>query len=101
MPIDLVWVGPDVDLAHDSHSLAYFLSGAWQQDDDLYLMISASWEDLFFTVQEGAVSGWRRVMDTSLPSPDDFCEYRQEQKFQSLTCKVRSRSNVGFVNQRH
>lgn len=46
-------VGLDVDLSHDSHSLAYFLSGASQQDDDRYVTIIAYWEDLFFTVQEG------------------------------------------------
>jgi hypothetical protein len=52
-------VGLDVDLAHDSHSLAFFLSGASQQDDDIYVMIDAYWEDLFFTVQESPVPGWR------------------------------------------
>jgi glycogen operon protein len=93
-------VGLDVDLAHDSHSLAYFLSGASQQDDDIYVMINAYWEDLFFTVQESPVSGWRRVVYTSFPRPDGFHEYGQEQKFQSLTCKVRSRSIVVLMKQR-
>ena len=34
---DIHWygVGTDVDLSYDSHSLAFFLSGASQQDDDL------------------------------------------------------------------
>ena len=93
-------MGPDVDLAHDSHSLAYFLSGASQQDDDLCAMIYTYWEDLFFTMQEGPVSGWYRVVYTSLPSQYDFRKFGQEQELQSVTYKVRPRSIVVLVKQR-
>lgn len=93
---DVHWygVGPEIDLSHDSHSLAFFLSGASQQDDDLYVMINAYWEDLSFTVQEGAAQDWWRVIDTSLPSPDDFHEPGQEQVLRSLHCRVKARSVV-------
>lgn len=87
-------VGPEVDLSHDSHSLAFFLSGASQQDDDLYVMINAYWEDLLFNVQEGQVSDWRLVIDTSLPSPEDFCESGKEQALRSLHYHVKARSIV-------
>lgn len=99
---DVHWygVGPDVDLSHDSHSLAFFLSGASQQDDDLYVMINAYWEALRFTVQEGQVSDWRRVIDTSLPGPDDFRESGQEQALQSMTYNLRPRSIVVLVKRR-
>ena len=93
---DIHWygIGPDVDLSHDSHSLAFFLSGASQQDDDLYVMINAYWDDLVFTIQEGQATEWRRVIDTSLHSPDDVCESRQEQPVRSLRYPVIARSVV-------
>lgn len=71
---DVSWygVGQAADLSHDSHSLAYCLHGQSQDDDDLYVMINAYWEPLDFVLQEGTAAEWRRVVDTSLPSPDDF-----------------------------
>lgn len=99
---DVHWygVGRDVDMSYNSHSLAYFLSGASQQDDDLYVMINAYWEDLRFTVQEGQASDWRRVIDTSLPSPTDVNEAGPEARLRSLTYQVRSRSIVVLVRAR-
>ena len=99
---DVHWygVGLEVDLSHDSHSLAFFLSGVSQQDDDLYVMINGYWNDLVFTVQEGHVTDWRWVIDTSLPSPGDFCEPGQEQALRSLAYRVRARSIVVLVRQR-
>jgi isoamylase len=71
---DVSWygTGPNVDLSYDSHSLALCLHGASQGDDDIYAMINAYWEALEFHVQEGAAQDWKRVVDTDLPSPDDF-----------------------------
>ncbi len=71
---DISWygVGQVVDLSNDSHSLAYCLHGASQDDDDLYVMINAYWEALEFTLQEGTAAEWKRIVDTSLASPDDF-----------------------------
>jgi len=73
---DIRWygVGPEVDLSYHSHSVAFCLHGASQQDDDLYVMINAYWEDLAFTIQDGPANHWRRVIDTSLDSPLDFVE---------------------------
>lgn len=61
--------GGAVDLSPDSRSLAYFLGGSDLGDNDFYVMINAWWQPLSFTIQEG--SGWRRVADTALPSPND------------------------------
>jgi isoamylase len=73
---DVSWygVGPTVDLSNDSHSLAFCLHGASQGDDDIYVMINAYWEELGFNVQEGTAQEWKRIVDTALPSPDDFLE---------------------------
>jgi isoamylase len=73
---DVSWygVGPTVDLSYDSHSLAFCLHGASQGDDDIYAMINAYWEELEFNVQEGTAQEWKRIVDTALPSPDDFSD---------------------------
>jgi glycogen operon protein len=73
---DISWygVGPRVDLSNDSHSLAFCLHGASQADDDIYAMINAYWEELEFNVQEGTAQEWKRIVDTALPSPDDFSD---------------------------
>src|ERR1700758_2712005 len=74
---DVSWygTGPTVDLSYDSHSLAFCLHGASQGDDDIYVMINAYWEALEFQVQEGTAKEWMRIVDTSLPSPDDVSDY--------------------------
>jgi isoamylase len=71
---DVSWygVGASVDLSYDSHSLAFCLHGASQGDDDIYVMINGYWQELEFDVQEGTPPEWRRIVDTALPSPDDF-----------------------------
>jgi isoamylase len=71
---DISWygVGPTVDLSPDSRSLAFCLHGASQGDDDIYVMINAYWQELQFKIQEGAPQDWVRILDTDLPSPDDF-----------------------------
>jgi isoamylase len=73
---DVAWygTGPSADLSPDSRTLAFCLHGASQRDDDLYVMINAYWEALEFNLQEGAAHEWQRIVDTALPSPDDFSD---------------------------
>ena len=73
---DVRWYGVSngVDMSPDSHTLAYCLHGASQNDDDVYVMINAYWEPLTFTVQEGLPEQWVRVVDTSLASPQDIVD---------------------------
>ncbi len=73
---DVSWYGTRsaVDLSGDSHSLSFCLHGASQGDDDIYVMINAYWEELEFHVQEGTAQEWKRIVDTALPSPDDFSD---------------------------
>lgn len=99
---DVRWygVGQNTDLAHDSRSLAFALHGASQQDDDLYVMINAYWEELTFEVQEGTANTWRRVIDTSLVSPSDFLEPGTESPLLSMQYCVPGRTVVVLVRDR-
>jgi isoamylase len=90
--------GPTVDLSPDSRSLAFCLHGASQADDDIYVMTNAYWEELQFRVQEGAPQDWVRIVDTSLPSPEDFAEPGVPLKH--ATCEVAPRSIVVLVRAR-
>jgi glycogen operon protein len=90
------WFGADgpVDLGAGSRCLAYFLDGKSVGDDDLYVMINGQGEDRKFTVQEGAPSAWRRVVDTSKSSPEDIAEPGKESKLESANYLLRARSVV-------
>ena len=97
---DVSWygTGPTVDLSPDSRRLAFCLHGASQADDDIYVMINAYWEELLFRIQEGTPQDWVRIVDTSLPSPDDFAELGVPLKH--ATFQVAPRSIVVLVRAR-
>jgi isoamylase len=61
-------------LSHESRSLAFCLHGDSQDDDDIYVMINAYWEELDFQIQEGPPQEWKRIVDTALTSPNDFSD---------------------------
>ncbi|HKM66170.1 MAG TPA: isoamylase [Candidatus Acidoferrum sp.] len=94
---DISWygIGPTVDLSPDSRSLAFCLHGASQGDDDIYVMVNAYWDALQFQIQEGAPQDWARIVDTALPTPDDFSELSLP--IQQSTCQVAPRSIVVLV----
>lgn len=73
---DVAWygIGATADLSAASHSLAFCLHGASQNDQDIYVMVNAYWDDLEFQIQEGTASEWTRVVDTGLPAPNDFSD---------------------------
>ncbi len=97
---DVRWhgIGPEPDRSQDSHSLAFYLDGASQQDQNIYVMINAWWHDLVFSVQEGRPQDWRRVVDTALPSPEDILAPGAEVPLQSLDYSVKARSVVVLVS---
>ena len=66
--------GPTVDFSPDSRSLAFCVHGASQADDDIYVMINAYWRELQFQIQQGTPQQWLRIVDTALPSGEDFSE---------------------------
>ncbi|MGH8094102.1 MAG: glycogen debranching protein [Chthoniobacterales bacterium] len=96
---DVKWfgVGPSVDLAGYSHSLAVCLLGQAQQDDDIYFMVNASAQALTFIIQDGEAKAWKRVIDTSLESPDDFRETGSEVALQSQSYEVKPRGVAVFI----
>jgi glycogen operon protein len=59
------------DLTDASRTLALSL---WGERLALHLILNAYWEPLDFEVppREAGVDAWRRIVDTTLPSPDDF-----------------------------
>jgi glycogen operon protein len=73
---DVNWygVGKAVDTSYDSRSLAFCLRGASQKAEDLYVMVNAWWEELTFSIQEGSIHEWKRVIDTGMDSPHDFVD---------------------------
>jgi isoamylase len=93
---DVSWHGPDgpVDLGYESRCLAYRLRGAPVGDDDLYVMINGHWEDRSFTVPAEQRSGWRRVVDTARPSPEDIVEPGHEPTLVTVSYLVSARSVV-------
>jgi len=97
--VDWYGTGPMADLSNDSHSLAFCLHGASQNDDDIYVMINAYWEKLDFQIQEGAAGEWMRIVDTNLHSPDTFSE--QGVPLRSTTYTVAPRSVVVLLRRRN
>lgn len=93
---DIQWYGTNggVDFSPDSRSLAYFLRGSELGDKDLYVMINGYWENLVFTVREGRMDEWHRVVDTSLANPQDIAETGKEHVLSSLDYLVKARSIV-------
>jgi len=98
---DVSWYGVDgpVDWGPGSRQLAYCLRGASQQDVDVYVMINAGAEERSFRIQQPAASGWRRVVDTSLPSPEDIVEECAAPVFAGTTYPVGARSVVVLIGQ--
>lgn len=94
---DVSWYGTNgpTDLSPQSHTLAFCLHGASQNDQDIYVMINAYWQDLTFTLQEGDPQDWKRVVDTSLSSPDDFSD--SPMSISSLAYPVKARSVAVFL----
>jgi isoamylase len=81
----------------DSRTLAFYLCGASQQDQDIYVMINASESDRTFVIQQGQPLEWRLVFDTSLDIPEDFPEPAHRHRVDSMSYVVHSRSIVGFI----
>lgn len=71
-----VWHGTKLgqpDWGKNSHSLAFTLRHPKAQEH-LYVILNAYWEPLTFELPIlGSDEHWYRVIDTALPSPEDFC----------------------------
>jgi isoamylase len=94
---DVAWYGTGAaaDLSFDSHSLAFCLHGASENDRDIYVMINGYWKELEFHIQEGTEPEWTRIVDTALPAPNDFSDFGEP--LQTLSYHVAPRSVVVLV----
>ncbi len=83
----------------DSHSLALTV----EDRTDMFLthyILNAYWEPLEFELPPLATdseTGWRRMIDTFLPSPDDICELANAPLVDGSTYLVQPRSVVVLV----
>ncbi|HOT91202.1 MAG TPA: glycogen debranching protein GlgX [Anaerolineae bacterium] len=72
----ITWHGVQLhnpDWAYHSHSLAFELYHP-DAHEHLHVMLNAYWEPLTFTLPAPRESEcWRRIIDTALPTPEDFC----------------------------
>lgn len=96
---DVVWYGAAgaPDTSRESRTLAYFLRGDAEEDVDLYVLINAWWKSVHFEIQEQDGRAWRRVVDTSRPSPSDILEPGEEVVIADRSCLVNPRSIVVLV----
>ncbi|AFY76141.1 glycogen debranching enzyme GlgX [Pleurocapsa sp. PCC 7327] len=93
----LVWHGVKLeqpDWGYDSHSLAFTLRHP-AADERLHVMLNAYWEPLTFELPLlGYCDGWHRIIDTSLASPDDFCDPKTAPPVRGEQYQVMARSTV-------
>jgi glycogen operon protein len=96
---DVRWYGrrSEPEWGPESRTLAYRLRGAPEGDADLYVMVNGSPDDENFVVEDGEFAGWRRVIDTALPSPDDLREPGEEVPLHSSEYPVRAHSVVVLI----
>ncbi len=88
------------DWGENSHSLAYSMHDI-DAGERLHVMINSYWEPLTFELPEhGDAEAWYRVVDTALPSPDDFCQPGQSLPLHA-SYKVEPRSLVVVMAKSH
>ncbi|HHP7244954.1 MAG TPA: glycogen debranching enzyme, partial [Elainellaceae cyanobacterium] len=95
--VNLVWHGVCLnqpDWSDDSHSLAFTLYEL-EVDERLHVILNAYWEPLTFElpdIPDGR--SWRRIVDTALPSPDDFCDVMVAPVVDGNRYRAEARSSV-------
>jgi isoamylase len=96
---DVRWYGVTgpPDWSERSRHLAYCLHGASQNDSDLYVMINGGVDARAFAIQEAGAGGWRRIVDTALPSPDDIALETNAPPVDAETYRVEPRSVVVLI----
>ena len=80
------------DLSQESHSLAFTVRGL--EGGMIHLMLNAYWEALAFELPRAEGAVWRRLIDTSLASPDDICAEAEAPPVAGLTYLAQPRSIV-------
>ncbi|WP_035663487.1 glycogen-debranching protein [Bradyrhizobium sp. Ec3.3] len=95
---DCSWHGTDgnPELGGGSRSLALHLSGASTGGADIFAMFNAYWEALSFELPTSSI--WKRVVDTSLESPNDIVEEAVAQPYISNAYSVGPRSVAVLIS---
>jgi isoamylase len=93
----ILWHGTKLDLPDwglDSHSIAFLLCHP-ENGERIHVMLNAYWEPLTFELPpcKGA-KRWRRIVDTSKTTPEDFAEVAHATVIIDPTYRVDSRSSV-------
>ncbi len=93
------WYGADggPDLSTESRSVAWCVRGASVGDVDIFVVANAWWETLEMALPAGDT--WSRVVDTSLPSPDDIVDVGSELPVSGASYTVAPRSIVILTSQ--
>ncbi len=82
------------DWGENSHSLAFTLRYR-QYDELLHVILNAFWEPLTFDLPSLSPDRhWRRIIDTALAAPDDFCGIDNAIKIEQSFYRVDARSSV-------
>ena len=83
------------DWSEHSHSLAFTLR-TLRSRFDLHVICNAYWEPLTFELPPvpGGLNGWRRCIDTAMPSPDDAVTWNMAPTVTRGECVVQPRSTV-------
>jgi glycogen operon protein len=87
------------DWGFNSHSLAVTME-SWRVPYQAHVMLNAYWEPLGFELPPlpgGPEVGWRRMIDTYLTSPQDFCDLHKAPLVESSSYLVPPRSIVMLV----
>jgi glycogen operon protein len=67
------------------------------------MILNAYWKPQSFElppIPNGRSSGWRRIIDTFRPSPDDFCDPTHAPKIRGQKYRAQPRSVVVLVAER-
>ena len=93
----VVWHGVQLgqpDWGYNSHSLAFTLRCPIH-NERLHVMLNAYWEPLTFEIPPlGSGERWHRIVDTALPSPEDFCDRETAPSIEGDGYRVEARSSV-------
>ncbi|MEJ2049776.1 MAG: glycogen debranching enzyme, partial [Calditrichota bacterium] len=93
----VIWSGVKLnkpDWEDGSHTLACTLVDP-KGNEKLHIIFNAYWESLEFELPEtDQDKNWRRIIDTALPPPDDFCKPGNAPAITSATYQCQPRSIV-------
>ena len=97
----IIWHGQRLqqpDWSEDSHSLAFSLHHPYSEEH-LYVILNAYWKPLEFELPSLKLgNSWHRIIDTALPSPDDFSDIMTATKIYGDRYLAAPRSSVVLLD---